>query len=131
MTFTCNATTPCVPGTPGCAPCVPGDPRPDCQALDVAVLQACDLKRSAAGVFTLDVTGTNIKDEAEVRINGVEPKKVRFRDQTGTDNSGRRIFSRLTLKGRLCANLPGSIVVTNPGARPSTPLVCNDRCPNN
>jgi hypothetical protein len=122
VTFTCNAITPpvCPPGTPGCPP-----------GIEIAVLRACDLNRSASGVFTLTVTGDNIKDEAAVRINGVAPKKVKFRDQTGTDSTGRRVFSRLILKGRLCANLPGSIIVTNPGARESAPLVCNRSCPTN
>ena len=122
VTFTCNAVTPpvCPPGTPGCPP-----------GIDIAVLRACDLNRSASGVFTLTVTGDNIKADATVTINGVAPRKVKFKDQTGTDPSGRRIFSRLVLKGRLCVNLPGSIIVTNPGARESAPLVCNRSCPTN
>jgi hypothetical protein len=133
VTFTCNTTTtvPCVPGTPGCPACVPGDPRPECQAIDIAVIRNCDLNRSDSGVFTLAVTGENIKESAVVTVAGVSPKKVKFKDQTGTDSSGRKIFSRLILKGRLCANLPGAIIVTNPGARASAPFVCNERCPSN
>ncbi|HJQ69331.1 MAG TPA: hypothetical protein VKA70_10175, partial [Blastocatellia bacterium] len=129
VTFTCNATTPCTPGTPGCPPCVPGTP--GCPVVDVALLTACSLNRSDAGVFTLTITGSNIKETATVTVSGVAPKKVRFRDQTGTDSTGRRIFSRLILKGRLCANLPGPVIVTNPGARESIPLPCNARCPSN
>jgi hypothetical protein len=111
VTFTCNATN--VPPPP------PG-PGPD-----VAVLTNCNLKRSAAGVFTLDVTGTNFRNGLTVTINGVSPKKVRLRDlQTGSNT-----FNRLTLKGRLCQNLPGSIVVTNPGARASAPFACAQSCP--
>ncbi|HEX5733040.1 MAG TPA: hypothetical protein VF131_09420, partial [Blastocatellia bacterium] len=122
VTFTCNPITPpvCPPGTPGCPP-----------GIDVAVLRACDLNRSASGVFTLTVTGDNIKDQATVTIDGVEPRKVKFKNQTGTDPSGRRIFSRIVLKGGICAVLPGSIIVTNPGARESLPLLCNDACPTN
>jgi len=133
VTFTCNATStqPCVPGTPGCPPCVQGDPRPECQTIDIAVIRNCDLNRSDAGVFTLTVTGENIKEDAAVTVNGVSPKKVKFRDRTGTDTTGRDVFARLVLKGRLCANLPGTLIVINPGARASVPFVCNETCPSN
>ncbi|HEX5732606.1 MAG TPA: hypothetical protein VF131_07200, partial [Blastocatellia bacterium] len=130
VTFTCNATTPqpCVPGTPGCPSCVPGDPRPECNtSVDIAVVNGCRLNRSASGVITLDVTGRNFRANATVTVNGVSPKKVKAKDsQTGTNT-----FNRLTLKGRLCRNVPGIIVVTNPGGRSSQPFQCNERCPAN
>ena len=128
VTFTCNTTTPCTPGTPGCLPCVPGDPRLECSTpLDIAVVNGCRLNRSASGVFTLDVTGRNFKDNATVTVSGASPKKVKFKDS----DIGTNTFNRLTLKGRLCRNLPGVIIVTNPGGRASLPFQCNERCPAN
>ena len=107
---------------------MPGDPRPECNtSIDIAVVNGCRINRSAAGIITLDVTGRNFKANATVTINGESPKKVKAKDpQTGTNT-----FNRLTLKGRVCRNLPGIIVVTNPGGRPSQPFQCNERCPAN
>jgi hypothetical protein len=113
VTFTCNATT-----TP--------QPPPNGGA-DVAVVTNCVLQRSSTGTFTLDVIGTNIRQGATVTIGGNAPRKVKFRDlQTGSNT-----FNRLVLKGRVCSNLPGAIVITNPGARASAPFQCNARCPSN
>ncbi|HJQ68697.1 MAG TPA: hypothetical protein VKA70_06980, partial [Blastocatellia bacterium] len=128
VTFTCNATTPCTPGTPGCPPCVPGDPRPECSTpLDLAIVNGCRLNRSASGVFTLDVTGRNFKNTATVTIAGQSPKKAKFKDP----DAGSNTFNRVTLKGRVCRNLPGIIIVTNPLSRPSSPFQCSERCPVN
>jgi hypothetical protein len=113
VTFTCNATTTPTPPPNGGA--------------DVAVVTNCVLQRSATGTFTLDVIGSNIKQGATVTIGGNAPRKVKFRDlQTGSNT-----FNRLVLKGRVCSNLPGAIVITNPGARASSPFQCNERCPSN
>jgi hypothetical protein len=113
VTFTCNATN--VPPPP------PG-PGPD-----VAVLTACRLDRSASGVFSLRITGQNFKAGALVTINGISPKKVKQKDFQAGSNS----FNTLIAKGRLCGTgaLPGPIVVTNPGARPSAPFQCSAACP--
>ena len=78
---------------------------------DIAVVTNCELQRSSTGTFTLDVIGSNIKQGATVTIGGNAPRKVKFRDlQTGLNT-----FNRLVLKGRVCSNLPGAIVITNPG----------------
>ena len=113
VTFTCNATN-----TP---------PPPVDSGGDVAVLTSCKLNRSETGVFTLTVNGSNFKSGAAVTVNGVAPKKVKAKDL----NSGNNSFNRLILKGRICGNLPGAIVVTNPGQRASAPLQCAERCPTN
>ena len=124
VTFTCNSTN---GGGNGGGPCVPGDTRPECQSIDIAVVTNCDLNRSDNGVFTLTITGSNIKQGATVTVGGVAPKKVKFKElQSGTNT-----FNKLVLKGRVCSSLPGAVVVTNPGARASLPFQCNESCPTN
>jgi len=83
-----------------------------------------------SGAFSLDVFGTNIKLNATVTINGQVPKKVQFKDlATGSTDT----FTRVRLKKQLCSKLNGaaSIVITNPGAGPSAPLLCAEKCPTN
>jgi hypothetical protein len=120
VSFTCLTQPP--------APCVPNDPRPECQTPPPpppARVTGCNLNRSSSGVFTLTVTGSNIKSTATVTVNGQAPKKVKFQDQQSNGT-----FNTLKLKGKLCANLPGTIVVNNnDGTGPSAPFVCTERCP--
>lgn len=112
VTFTCNTTTTPGDGTPG---------------IDVAIVNGCDINRSATGKFTLIITASNVKAGATVSINGVTPRKVKFRDlQPGTNT-----FNRLIAVGRICSALPGPITITNPGARASVPFACNRACPTN
>jgi hypothetical protein len=112
VTFKCNA-----PGTPT----NPGTP------IDIAVITNCHLDRQANGTFTLDVTGNKIKAGARVTVGGVEPKKIKVVEvEPGTTNP-----TRLRLVKRLCGNLPGNIVITNPGAAASAPFLCTERCPVN
>ena len=85
----------------------------------VAAVTGCRVNRSASGVITLDIFGINFRPGATVSINGVSPKKVRFK---GGDASG--AFTRIVAKGRVCNNLPSFIVVTNPGERAGPPFNC-------
>jgi hypothetical protein len=118
VTFTCStSTTPEEPPVPQ----------------DVAVLTSCALFRdSSTGAFTLEVTGTNIKQGATVTVGGVIPKKIRFRDPV---EGSAGTFRRLSLKKKVCQGLSngGSVIVTNPGpaGRPSQALICLERCPVN
>jgi hypothetical protein len=97
-------------------------------------VNGCDLGRNAAGAFTLDVVGRNMKRGALVTVGGVTPKKIKFREPDSGFPGG---FIRITLKGRICSGLPGNIVVTNPPpvpgspAVPSQPFRCNEICPAN
>jgi hypothetical protein len=114
VTFKCNA-----PGTPN-----PG------QTPDLAVLSRCALGRDDAGIFFLDVFGTNIKNNAAVTIGGQTPKKVKFVDLDSNTNT----FTKITIKKKVCKLLTGSaaIVVTNPGQTVgSAPLNCQEKCPTN
>ena len=121
VTFTCNASSgTCVPGTPGC----------NTGGTDIAVVNGCDLGRTASGTFTLDVVGRNMKPGLTVTVGGVTPKKIKFREpDTGFPGA----FIRITLKKGICPGLPGNIVVTNPGTPsiPSQPFRCNKVCPAN
>jgi hypothetical protein len=116
VTFTCEA-VPCVPGTPGC---VIIDPPPISQVI------RCQLDRTAAGAFVLEITGLRFRATSTVTIGGVAPKKLKFRSPDPVDPTS---FTRVIAKGRLCGNLPGVIVVTSPGAGPSVPFSCTERCP--
>ena len=113
--FTCNSTTPPVDGIP----------------VDQALVNGCKLDRNPAGNFVLDVFGKNLKPDAEVRVGSITPKAVKPREPDPGFPGG---FLRLTLKGRICNGLPGTIVVTNPPlfpggpTTPSQPFVCTERC---
>ena len=85
----------------------------------VAVVTSCRVNRSPSGVITLDIFGINFRPGARVSINGESPKKIKFKDG---DSSG--AFMRITAKGRVCKNLPGFIVVTNPGVSTGPPFNC-------
>jgi hypothetical protein len=105
---------------------VPGDTRPECQTgQNIAVVTGCDLTRSANGKFTLVVTGRQFKEGAAVTIGGRTPKKVKFLDLDTQTNA----FTRLRVSGKICAGLPGQIVITNPGVAASQPFQCNEDCP--
>jgi hypothetical protein len=112
VTFKCNA-----PGTPG----NPGGP------LSAATVTGCKLDRQANGTFFLDVTGTGIKDGALATVGGVAPKKIKVVDvEAGTTNP-----TKIRLIKKVCAGLPGNVVITNPGAAASQPFLCTERCPAN
>jgi len=85
----------------------------------VAVVTSCRVNRSASGVITLDIFGNNFKPGATVIINGVAPKSLKFKEMLAQGT-----FARIVAKGRICANLPGFIVVTNPGEQASAPFNC-------
>jgi hypothetical protein len=85
-----------------------------------AVIFSCTVNRSPSGLITLDLFGHLFREGASVTINGVAPKKLKFKDFNAASNS----FNRIVAKGRICNNLPGSIVVANPGERPSQPFRC-------
>jgi hypothetical protein len=125
VTFTCNSTPP--------PPVVCPDPNnPDCppNPTETAVVNGCDLRREASGTFLLDIFGRNIKSGATVTIKGVSPKTIKFKDAEA-GNPG--AFTRITVKKRICQNLPGDIVIRNPGANvaPSTAFFCQESCPAN
>jgi hypothetical protein len=122
VTFTCNANVVPVDCTAN-----PTDPRcPPVSSL--AIVNGCKLDRDSTGTFTLDVFGANIKRGATVTVNGQTPKKIKFRDlEPGKPDT----FTRITLKKRLCGNIPGNIVITNPNSAGSNPFFCNERCPTN
>jgi hypothetical protein len=66
---------------------------------------------------------------ATITINGVAPKKAKFKD---ADSQNPGAFTRVTVK-KFCKNIPGNIIVKNPGANttPSTAFLCNKSCPAN
>ena len=92
----------------------------------VPVLESCELKRSAAGVYTMHLFGYSIQEEATFTVSGTSPKKVKFK---GTDGPVRGRM-KIVLKGNLCGSLPGMVIATNPDGRASAPLACNQRCRN-
>ncbi len=122
ITFTCNATVP--------AACPGPDPRCN-TSVEQALVNGCKLDRNSAGRCIPDVFGKNLKPDADIRVGSATPKKVKPREP---DPSFPGAFLRLTLKGRICAGLPGTIVVTNPPSvpggptAPSQPFACTESC---
>lgn len=94
------------------------------------LVNGCRLKRDPSGAFSLDVIGSLFEQGITVTVSGIIPRKVKLKDP---EPFNPRLFTRLTLKGRVCAGLPGNIVVTKPppNAVSSTPFFCNQRCPQN
>lgn len=118
VTFKCNN-----PGVP--QPCTPGTP--GCNTPQIATVTNCHLDRQENGTFFLDVTGKDIKAGAVVTVGGFAPKKTKVVEvDPGTNNP-----TKLRLVKRICNGLPGEIVITNPGAAASVPLLCTERCPAN
>ena len=72
-------------------------------------ITGCRVTRSDSGVVALELTG-QFNGAETVTINGVSPKKIKFKTALGTGK-----FGKMVLKGRVCGNLPGVIVVTDPG----------------
>jgi hypothetical protein len=114
VTFLCAAPPPPPPPPP------PPTPAP-------AVVNGCRLDRTSGGAFILSISGANIKLNAAVTIGGVTPKKLKFKSATSEPDT----FQKVVAKGRVCSGLPGAIVITNPGSRPSAAFQCTERCPSN
>jgi hypothetical protein len=97
--------------------------------IDIAQINACRLERTEAGVFRLVISGSNIGQNAIVRIGDTVFPKVKFREPD-VAYIGR--FTRAIVKGRVCRELPGPIVITNPPPHglPSLLFQCNRACPN-
>jgi hypothetical protein len=85
----------------------------------VASVTSCRVNRSASGALTLDIFGNNFRPGASVSIDGVAPKSLKFKDMLAPG-----AFGRIVARGRICANLPGFITVTNPGEQASAPFNC-------
>ncbi len=83
----------------------------------------CRLKRSPSGSISLEIIGGSFVENSTVLINGVAPKKLKFKESLG---EGR--FAKIVAKGKVCENLPGAIVVTRPNSRPGVPYACNRQC---
>lgn len=106
VTFTCDARQPVGGG--------------DAPPIFVAI-SSCDLNRSQSGVYSLVLTG-RFKQGATVSIGGAAPKKIKLRDSTGPDS-----FGKMVIKGRVCDNLPGAIVVRIDGIA-TAPFQCAASC---
>ena len=109
VTFTCRSTGGAVPvGTPD-------NTLPD--------VLSCNIDRSDAGIFSLIVRG-KFQDGGSITINGIRPKKAKLKEFSPTVNA----FSKLIIKGRLCENLPGTIVYTRPNGTVGQPFQCSAQC---
>jgi hypothetical protein len=92
----------------------------------IAVLNACRVDRDEAGLFTLSVFGKGIREGATLTVGGVTPMRVKLRDPDPIDNT----FTRITVRKKFCASLPGAVVITNPDGTSSRPLLCTESCLN-
>jgi hypothetical protein len=101
-----------------------GGPGPELTPPPLPDVFTCTLDRSPGGAFSLILTG-HFQDGSLATVGDARPKKVKLRD---FDQSTSR-FSTMILKGRLCNNLPGNVIVVGPDGRPSNPFACVQRCP--
>jgi hypothetical protein len=103
----------------------PGGPDPGGTPAEISDLVSCRLGRNSDGDFILTLVG-RFQDGASVSIGGVAPRKIKLKDfDPGTNR-----FYRMTLKGRVCGNLPASIVYVPPDGKPASTLQCSERCTN-
>jgi hypothetical protein len=99
------------------------------QPPDVALISGCRLESTDAGVLRLVITGSNIGLNATVKINGTTFAKVKFQEPEPFTPFK---FTRVVVKGKVCRELPGAIVITNTSFNgiPSVPFYYNQDCPN-
>ena len=88
------------------------------------VITSCKLKRSPTGVIKLVLTGAAFRQESTVRIGGVMPKKLLYKNQT----DGTEFFEKVIAKGGVCKGLPGTVTMTYPEGTQSQLFQCNERC---
>jgi hypothetical protein len=91
---------------------------------NAAVVTACEVDRTASGSFVLTITGTHFTQDASVTVGGGAPKKLKI---SGAE-VGATTFNTITAKGKFCGNLPGQIVVQNPGEAASAAFQCTQQC---
>ncbi|MBI3653539.1 MAG: hypothetical protein HY231_21115 [Acidobacteria bacterium] len=101
----------------------PADPVPP---PPTATVNQCRVERSDTGSVSLTISGSRLHPNAVVTIGGVIPKKLKFK-HADADHPG--FFRTIVVKGRVCASLPGTVIVHNPGENSSPPFACNLSCP--
>jgi hypothetical protein len=97
----------------------PPPPRP--------VIQNCAIKRSAAGAFSLRIDGFLFREGQTVTINGVQPRKLRFKNP---QDGNPPFVTTINAKGGVCKQLPGVIVVIDFSGGAGNPFFCGRTCPN-
>jgi hypothetical protein len=106
VTFTCSSSTTPEPGA------------------DLPVITAINVQRSSTGAVSLEVLGTNFKEGIQFTVGSKTAKKVKLSQlQTGSNT-----FNRAIVKKGICSGLPGLVVGTNPGGRPSQGFQVNASC---
>jgi hypothetical protein len=106
VTFTCSSSTTPEPGA------------------DLPIITTVNVQRSSSGTTSLEVLGSNFKEGIQFTVGGKSPKKTKLSQlQTGSNT-----FNKAVLKGRICGGLPGLVVGTNPGGRPSQGFQVNQSC---
>src|SRR6185503_18633007 len=80
---------------------------------NLPVIESAHWDRAAAGKLTLTINGQKFSDQAQVKVNGNEPKKKKFKLQvtSGSNTS----FGRIIVSGKLTCSARSSIQVINPG----------------
>lgn len=85
----------------------------------------CTLNRGADGSFSLSVIGSDgatITRGATITVGGLTPKKIKYKNQVAAD-----LFTRVDLKGKFCAGLPGAVEITDPSGH-TISFACSSRC---
>jgi hypothetical protein len=100
-----------------------GQPDPPPAAPQLSRVEGCRVERSSSGSFSLTLTGRFI-DGSALTIGGASPKKMKMKDPTDEPN----IYSKITVKGKFCSTLPGTISILNPNGALSVPFHCSEAC---
>jgi len=113
VAFTCNKSsrTPDPPPTPKTNP----SPIIDCR-----------LERNSSGALMLMLSTTGVSKDAEITIGGVKPKSLKFKEP---DASNPNLYHTVAVKGKMCAGLPGAIVITDTDGKTTEAFSCNLTCP--
>jgi len=109
-----------------CATGVPPPPPPPPPPTDpVSILMTCSVQRSSSGVNSLVIRSIGIGGDARITLSGVAIKKTKFSEPADEPNT----FRKVTLKGKVCQQLPGAIDITYPdNSRPPFRFNCVERC---
>ena len=84
----------------------------------------CRIQRNTSGTFVLSVTGHGFQEGSLVTIDGVKPKKIRWRNLVPQTDS----YSTVTLQGKICGSLPGLVEIVSPDGATRLTYQCGAVC---
>lgn len=107
-----------------CRSASPPDPTDGPVSPVSAVINGCKVTRNATGKFSLALTGRGFKPGAVVLMLNQTFTNSKVKDAAPDNNT----WNKLVVKGRVCRDLPGPVIVINPSQSPSLPFQCDTGC---